>query len=137
MLNKYQWGNYLLSGGNKIVTVFQNLLNCENLDKFTSTINTLVNKSSINAFSGIGIIVKKIVVKITQITVLPKNVLLIILYAINNNGTLIKKFIIPAKSNVNSKLNVSIIIVLNNCDIPSIPPLYNEFGTINRLIAKA
>ena len=43
MLNKYQWENYLLSGGNKIVTIFQDFLNCENLDKFTSTIKTLVN----------------------------------------------------------------------------------------------
>lgn len=53
MLNKYQWGNYLLSGGNKIVTVFQDLLNCENLDKFTSTINTLVNNFCPNEFRGI------------------------------------------------------------------------------------
>ncbi len=53
MLNKYQWENYLLSGGNKIVTVFQDFLNCENLDNFTSTLKTLVNSFCPNEFRGI------------------------------------------------------------------------------------
>jgi hypothetical protein len=54
-----------------------------------------------------------------------------------NNGILKHKFIIPDISKENLILrNVSNILLIN-CDIPSIPPLYKEFGTINILIAKA
>jgi hypothetical protein len=52
-------------------------------------IKTFVNKSSINAFSGIGINVKKSVEQATHTSVLEKNVLLINLYAIKNNGIFI------------------------------------------------
>lgn len=53
MLNKYQWKNYLLSGGDKIVTVFQDFLNCKNLNNFTSTIKKLVNNFCPDELRGI------------------------------------------------------------------------------------
>lgn len=53
MLNKYQWKNYLLSGGDEIVTGFQDFLNCKNLNNFTSTIKKLVNNFCPDELRGI------------------------------------------------------------------------------------